>query len=121
MNTHDLMPARAAAAATALARLPVDAHAIVVKPSARAAASATVTTRSLNECVGLPLSSFTHNAPGFMPIALARLSARCSRVIPAARLGWSAASDGTGSRPAYRHRLLGPAAIDPRVTRPSSS
>src|SRR3954466_7642965 len=48
MNTTDRMPARAAAAATALARLPVDAHDRTSKPSVRAAEAATATTRSLN-------------------------------------------------------------------------
>src|SRR4051794_38118472 len=100
MKTHDFIPARAAAAATAFARLPVEAHAIVVNPSARAAASATVTTLSLNECVGLPLSSLTQSAPGLIPSSRARLSARCIRVRPAPRLGYVAASDGTGSNPA---------------------
>src|SRR5690349_18284411 len=56
MNTHELRPARAAAAATALARLPVEAHESVVSPNWRAADSAIATTRSLNEWVGLPLS-----------------------------------------------------------------
>src|SRR5436190_1612274 len=49
MNTKDSRPAAAACAATALARFPVDAHAIVPNPSSRARASATETTRSLNE------------------------------------------------------------------------
>ena len=53
MSTTERMPARAAAAATALARLPVDGQASTLKPSSMAAASATPTTRSLNECVGL--------------------------------------------------------------------
>src|SRR4051812_2326636 len=52
-NTKLLSPVRAAAAATALARLPVDAHAAVLKPNSSAFATATATTRSLNEFVGL--------------------------------------------------------------------
>ena len=48
------MPARAAAAATALARLPVEGQANTWSPSSRAADRATATTRSLKECVGLP-------------------------------------------------------------------
>ena len=55
------MPARAPAAATALARLPVDGQANTLLPSSRAADSATATTRSLNECVGLPESSLTQS------------------------------------------------------------
>src|SRR5579872_2717443 len=55
MNTKHSSPARAAYAATALARLPVDAQAIVSKPCARAQLIATETTRSLNEFVGFML------------------------------------------------------------------
>ena len=55
MKTIDGTPARAACAATELARLPVEAQANRVKPSASAAVSATETTRSLNEWVGLAL------------------------------------------------------------------
>ena len=61
MKTTEVMPARAAAAATALARLPVEGQASTFRPSSRAADSATATTRSLNECVGLPESSFTQS------------------------------------------------------------
>ena len=43
MKTIDGTPARAACAATELARLPVEAQANRVKPSARAAVSATET------------------------------------------------------------------------------
>ncbi len=61
MSTTDRIPARAAAAATALARFPVDGQASTLKPSSTAAARATATTRSLNEWVGLARSSFTHS------------------------------------------------------------
>src|SRR5690606_41672080 len=63
MRTTGSAPARAACAATELARLPVEAHAYLVKPIARAAVSATETTRSLNEWVGLAESSLTHSGP----------------------------------------------------------
>ena len=59
MNTTVFMPARAPAAATALARLPVEGQANTLLPNSRAAESATATTRSLKECVGLPESSLT--------------------------------------------------------------
>ena len=64
-NLANAVAARAAAAwaATAFARLPVDAHAIVWKPSSFARASATATTRSLNECVGLAVSSLRWSSP----------------------------------------------------------
>src|SRR5439155_21369313 len=52
MNTTDRIPALAAAAATALARLPVDAQDRTLKPNDFAAEAATATTRSLNEWVG---------------------------------------------------------------------
>src|SRR3954452_11718344 len=110
MKTTERSPERAAAAATALARLPVDAHDSTEKPSDFAADAATATTRSLNECVGLPLSSLTHNV--FMPSSRARLSARCTRVSPTCRSTRGA----VGSRPPYRHIVLGPAWIDSRVT-----
>ena len=76
--TTDRMPARAAAAATALARLPVDGQASTLKPISVAAASATATTRSLNEWVGLPLSSLIHSRR--MPSSAASPSARISLV-----------------------------------------
>ena len=60
MKTTVLMPARAPAAATALARLPVDGQANTLAPSSRAALSAQATTRSLKELVGLVESSLTH-------------------------------------------------------------
>src|ERR1035437_502268 len=61
MKIHDSSPARAAWAATAFARLPVEAHPIVVSPNACAALIAVVTTRSLNESVGCATESFfTH-------------------------------------------------------------
>src|SRR6516162_3077991 len=56
MKTKQSSPARAAYAATALARLPVEAQAIVSNPFARAHEIATETTRSLNELVGFMLS-----------------------------------------------------------------
>ncbi len=95
ITTTWLIPARAAAAATALARFPVDAQDSVCRPSCRAADRATATTRSLKECVGLPVSSLTQSRR--MPSARARLSARTSFVNPGFRPGISAMSSGTGS------------------------
>ena len=63
MNTTDTIPARAAWAATEFARLPVDAQAATLNPSWRALVSATDTTRSLNEPVGLAVSSLIHSSP----------------------------------------------------------
>ena len=64
-------------------------------PSSRAADSAMATTRSLNEWVGLPESSFTHRLR--MPRARPRLSALSSLVKPGSMLGLEAMSVGTGS------------------------
>lgn len=88
--------ARAAAAPTAPARLPVDEQESVVKPKARAASTAMATTRSLKECVGLPESSLMCRPP-VMPSSRARLSALTSLVKPGLRLGCEATSAGTGS------------------------
>ena len=93
--TTERMPARAAAAATALARLPVEGQASTLKPICVAAASATATTRSLNEWVGLPLSSLIHSRR--MPSSAARPSARTSLVKPGSVVGREAMSAGTGS------------------------
>jgi len=112
-KTTDLMPARAAAAATALARLPVDGQASTCRPSSRAADSATATTRSLNEWVGLPESSFTHSC--FRPRSSARWRASTSRVKPGSVERKVAMSAGTGSKGAYRQIDFGPASISARV------
>jgi hypothetical protein len=94
ISTTESQPARAAAAATAFARFPVDGQASTEKPSSRAAASATATTRSLNECVGLPVSSFTQRL--WMPSAAPSRSALISRVNPGSVLAWDSTSAGTG-------------------------
>ena len=52
MKTYDRSCASAAWAATEFARLPVEAHATVSNPNSCALATATATTRSLNEQVG---------------------------------------------------------------------
>ncbi len=58
---HALSPARAACAATAFARLPVDAQPMVSRPKAAAALIAAATTRSLKDSEGWDtVSFFTH-------------------------------------------------------------
>ncbi len=111
MNTTERIPDRAQAAATAFARLPVDAADSTAKPIALAAEAATATTRSLNECVGFPLSSFTHNER--IPSSAASFSAGTRRVMPT----WRSTSGAAGSSPPYRHMVRGPASIEARVTR----
>ena len=96
MKTQERKPARAAAAPTAPARLPVEEQERVVKPKARAASTAMATTRSLKEWVGLPESSLTCSAP-VTPSSRASRSALTSWVKPGLMLGFAATSAGTGS------------------------
>ncbi len=58
MKIHASNPSRAACAATALAKLPVEEQLTTLNPKRRAAASATATTRSLNDSVGKQTASF---------------------------------------------------------------
>src|ERR1700692_3856771 len=58
MNIQAFNPARAAWAATELARLPVEEQATVSNPKLRALAKATATTRSLKLKVGRQTASF---------------------------------------------------------------
>src|SRR5467141_3100587 len=68
MKIHALRPARAACAATAFARLPVDAHPMVSSPKAAAALIAAATTRSLKESDGWDtVSFFTHTRDAEAP------------------------------------------------------
>src|SRR5580693_9984065 len=83
MNTYDSSPSAAPCAATELARLPVEAHAIVLNPSSRARAVATDTTLSLKEWVGFAASFFTHTSRN--PSRLAKRSALINGVQPAGR------------------------------------
>src|SRR4051812_40901725 len=85
MNTIEGTPTRAACAATELARLPVDAQAYRSKPSACAAVNGTDTTRSLNEWVGLPESSFTHSGAR-RPTSRASAAAGTNGVNPGSRV-----------------------------------
>jgi hypothetical protein len=62
-RTTAARPSAAARAATAFARLPVDAQASVLSPSSRAFAAAIATTRSLNEWVGFVWSSLSNTSP----------------------------------------------------------
>jgi len=64
MKIHALSPARAACAATAFARFPVEAHPTVSIPKAAAALSAAATTLSLKEREGWQtVSFFTQTRP----------------------------------------------------------
>ena len=90
----------------------MDEHDSVVRPSSSAFAQATATTRSLNECVGLAVSSFSHSSP--TPSADASRGAWTSGVSPGASR--CSAGAATGSSGAYRQIDGGPAAIDSRVT-----
>ena len=83
------MPSAAPWAATELARLPVEAQASVVKPSSRARAEATETTRSLKECVGLAASFLTHTS---------RTPRRCGQAIGADERRAAGGQAGAGAR-----------------------
>src|SRR6266404_9632374 len=72
MKIQHLNPLRAAWAAVALARFPVEEHETVSNPKARALASATATTRSLKLRVGRQTASFFKKR-FFPPILRARL------------------------------------------------
>src|ERR1700730_12357885 len=102
------IPARAAWAATELARLPVEAQAATLKPSSRALVRATEVTRSLNGPVGLRGSFLSQRSPS--PNSAASRSAWTRGVIPAPR---STAPDAAaGNRSAYRQIVCGPAATE---------
>src|SRR5207247_10591085 len=77
-KTKQVMRALAAAAAGAAARLPVDAHPTAGRDHSRAFAIATATGRSLNEYVGLTVSSLIQISP--VPIALSKFFARLKGV-----------------------------------------
>ena len=95
------MPARAPAAATALARLPVEGQAKTLLPSSRAALRAQATTRSLKELVGLVESSLTQSLVS--PSSAARL--RASQQPGEAGLGVGRLLDVRGHR---QQRLVAP-------------
>ena len=94
MKTTVLIPARAPAAATALARLPVEGQAKTLACSSVAALRAQATTRSLKELVGLVESSLTHSLS--RPSSRPRLWAWSRRVKPGSVLGLCSMSVGTG-------------------------
>src|SRR2546422_8866445 len=98
------MRALAAAAAVAAARLPVDAQPTAGSDHSRAFAIATATGRSLNEYVGLTVSSLIQTSR--VPIALSKFLARRKGVQPAARstIAWSS---NTGRSSRYRHNVGG--------------
>ena len=82
-KTKHGMPAFAACAAVAFARLPVDAQEIASNPNARDIVVATLTTLSLKEFDGLTESSLIHKRSS--PSRVARLSALRRGVNPAPR------------------------------------
>ena len=100
MKIHALSPARAAWAATAFARLPVEAQPIVSSPNAAAALTATATTRSLNDSDGWLTVSFFTQARA-TPRRRARAGASTSGVNPVSSDSTGSPSNGSHSR--YRH------------------
>jgi hypothetical protein len=81
-------------------------------PNSRALVSATETTRSLNENVGLTVSFFSHRS--LIPSSAPRRGAGIRGVKPAPRSTRGVASD-TGNRSTYRQIERGPAAICSRL------
>src|SRR5574337_675356 len=98
------MPQAAELAATELARLPVEAQAIILKPSSRALDMATETTLSLNERVGKLTASFLRYSSR-TPSALPRLCALTRGVKPTCMP--TVGSDSSGSSSLYRHMFGG--------------
>src|SRR6185437_14905100 len=86
MKIQHLNPFRAACAAVALARLPVEEHETVSNPNARALASAVATTRSLKLKVGRQTASFLMNRL-FAPIVRETPDALIKGVKPTGSVG----------------------------------
>src|SRR5579864_3120375 len=105
MKIQHLKPLRAACAAVALARLPVEEHETVSNPKLRAFASATATTRSLKLNVGRQTASFLISR-FLAPIARASAGALISGVKPTGKFG--SCFCGSGSSAEYRQMLGGP-------------
>src|SRR5579864_666733 len=105
MKIQHLKPLRAACAAVALARLPVEEHETVSNPKLRALASATATTRSLKLRVGKQTASF-FISKFFAPIARASAGALINGVKPTGNVG--SCFSGKGSSAEYRQILGGP-------------
>src|SRR5260370_32731518 len=112
MKIHASSPARAAWAATALARLPVEAHPIVFTPRAAAALIAVATTRSLNDNDGLETASFLIQSR-WMPSRLASLGASTRGVNPTSSERVGSPTRGKNSR--YRQSECGRDSICWRV------
>ncbi len=97
MNTAHDSPSLAACADTLPARLPVEAHANIPKPSSTARVAATETTLSLYEQVGwFTESSLTYSS--FTPSFAASRSARTSGVNPECRPVRGSPAMGSSSR-----------------------
>src|SRR5437773_6880001 len=108
----------AAAALTAAAKLPVDAHPTAGRDHSLAFAIATATGRSLNEYVGLTVSSLIQSSRE--PIASSRFLARRNGVWPAARSTIPRSSD-TGRSSRYRHNVSGRPPKEPRWNAPRTA
>src|SRR5579872_1692671 len=86
IKIHALNPLRAACAATAFARFPVEEQETISNPKAFACANATETTRSLKLNVGMQTASF-FKYKFFVPSCLARCGAVTNGVKPTGREG----------------------------------
>ena len=90
-------PSLADWAATALARLPVEAQPTTSKPKALAWASATATTRSLKERVGKQAAS-SLSQRSWLPMLAPSRGARSRGVKPTGRSDWKPSATGRNSR-----------------------
>ncbi len=97
MKIQALSPARAACAATAFARLPVEAQPIVSSPNAAAALIAVATTRSLNDKDGCETASFLTQTRA-TPSRAASRGASTSGVPPVSSDRTGSPSNGSHSR-----------------------
>src|SRR5579864_5072450 len=105
MKTQALNPWRAACAATALARLPVEEQLTTSNPKFRAWVSATATTRSLKLSEGKQTESFLRYRDLLWNCS-ARRQARTSGVKPTGRDRAESYCSGSGSNSRYRHSVV---------------
>ena len=108
---------RAACAAVAFARFPVEAQLMALNPKARAMVVATETTRSLKEFEGFTESSLiqSRSSPSVCPSRWARRSG-----VNPAPMSTRSMPGPPGRSASYRQRLAGPCSTCLRKTSPST-
>src|SRR5579864_1535771 len=116
MKTQALNPCRAAWAATALARLPVEEQLTTSKPKFRAWVSATATTRSLKLREGKQTESFLRYKDLLRNFSASR-EAWTRGVKPTGRDRAESYCSGSGRSSLYRHRVVPRLAISSLLIR----